>query len=401
MATIPNRYYNSPWIADAGRNLAAALAPPDPERTLAAQRAKWEFERAQQNAIYQDEQREAQELGRAAGGRLLIGDYNKPQDMGTGAGEMGFGQWMGAGQPEAPTVRDDAAFRADIDAATKGLPLGDVFTLLGPDNPKTKAQIAILEKKLANQNLRDDEKRDLQIQLAHIRGDDAMARTLAGIGSREGMQERGFGHDFEMQDRDFENDLVRINARGEAAAKAKGGKTYPIYGPVYKDIRLAVRGLEKQYGVTLDPSDRREIEGRIGEEYQSNPSVPDASNAVFKKLFPSGAATRSVEVPGKYYGTNTEQRLAPNYGGAPAAAASPAAGIPGVDGSLGGTFSLKRPANMPPASAMPAQSPVTSAVGDDERPPADMFTPGEAIEMDDGSVWALVGGVPTRIDNGG
>jgi hypothetical protein len=58
MATVHNAYYNSPWIADAARNLASALAPPDPEKQLAAKRGQWEFDRLQQLAAIQDTDRE-------------------------------------------------------------------------------------------------------------------------------------------------------------------------------------------------------------------------------------------------------------------------------------------------------------------------------------------------------
>jgi len=44
MATAPNFYYNSPWIADAARSLATALAPPDRDKLFERQKAAWEFD---------------------------------------------------------------------------------------------------------------------------------------------------------------------------------------------------------------------------------------------------------------------------------------------------------------------------------------------------------------------
>src|SRR6187399_1761096 len=58
MATVSNAYFQSPWIADAARNLASALRPPDPQEQIARERAKWEFEHAQSEAQYLEGERE-------------------------------------------------------------------------------------------------------------------------------------------------------------------------------------------------------------------------------------------------------------------------------------------------------------------------------------------------------
>lgn len=57
MAQVPNYYYNSPWIADAARNLASALKPPDPQQQLAAQYQRFQFDQAKEKAQLDTETR--------------------------------------------------------------------------------------------------------------------------------------------------------------------------------------------------------------------------------------------------------------------------------------------------------------------------------------------------------
>ncbi|HZO54884.1 MAG TPA: hypothetical protein VFB63_19410 [Bryobacteraceae bacterium] len=57
MATVPNYYYNSPWIADAARNLASAFAPPDRDKLMAREQNKWEFEYAKTKAANEEADR--------------------------------------------------------------------------------------------------------------------------------------------------------------------------------------------------------------------------------------------------------------------------------------------------------------------------------------------------------
>ena len=319
MSTVPNRYYNSPWIEAAGRNLASALAPEDPEKTLAAQRAKWEFERAQELAQVQDEELARVQEARAAGGRLLTDSYEKPVATGTGPKQMGFAQFMQAGQPEHPSVRDDSAYNKDVIAATGGLPLGDVMNLMGTNSPKYKQELGVKEAGYDAQGNLLDRRLEAQKYMNENSMRGAMARAQLGIASREDMQAAGFTHDDEKQARQFDHDLDMVNARADATARAKGLKPYHLSHTDYQDIRLQVRRLEHLYGIPFTDADRLEMEGRVAEEMASNPSVPLASEAAFKRTLGDIRATpqtQNVEVPGKWFGTNTEQRLKPTFGGA-------------------------------------------------------------------------------------
>lgn len=62
MAQAANYYYNSPYIADIGRNLASALAPPDPEKKLAIQQSQFALQHAQTEEAYQQRERQRNQL---------------------------------------------------------------------------------------------------------------------------------------------------------------------------------------------------------------------------------------------------------------------------------------------------------------------------------------------------
>jgi len=64
MAQIPNYYFNSPYIADAARNLASALAPQDPEKLLARQKMAFEFEQEKEKARLEEQARAEMDIGR-------------------------------------------------------------------------------------------------------------------------------------------------------------------------------------------------------------------------------------------------------------------------------------------------------------------------------------------------
>lgn len=66
MSFTPNYYYQSPFIADAARNLSEALKPPDKEKQLALQQAQWQQQREQVLAQQHDTDREDAQAADAA-----------------------------------------------------------------------------------------------------------------------------------------------------------------------------------------------------------------------------------------------------------------------------------------------------------------------------------------------
>jgi hypothetical protein len=118
--------YNSPWIAEAGQNLAAALAPPDPEKTLAAQRNKWLFERQQQLAQLQDEDRAASQAAEVSLGALLSGAGAQPATP-TSPGEAAF--FSANPAAAGPTGMDEATFQQHVQTALRGgRPIAEIVT---------------------------------------------------------------------------------------------------------------------------------------------------------------------------------------------------------------------------------------------------------------------------------
>jgi predicted HTH transcriptional regulator len=125
MATVHNAYYNSPWIETAARNLASALAPQDPEKTLEMQREKWKFQRLQELSRLEDEQRGLHKSGVTSLGALLA-DANEKAALPQGPWKAGYST---AENPAMTHVMDDDAFQGHINTALAGdVPFNDVVT---------------------------------------------------------------------------------------------------------------------------------------------------------------------------------------------------------------------------------------------------------------------------------
>lgn len=137
MATVPNRYYNSPWIADAGRNLAAALAPPDQEKLLAVQKEKLALQMLQEQRQETIDDRAKRDAGYAALGRI----FNTPSAL-VEAKSPGEAAYQASQYPNGlPTGPNPEDIKTVIGS---GIPLGDLYSALGTDSPlyKQKAGLA-------------------------------------------------------------------------------------------------------------------------------------------------------------------------------------------------------------------------------------------------------------------
>lgn len=139
MATVPNYYYNSPWIAEAGRNLASALAPPDPLRTLEAQKQKMSMDLLQRQQQIMEEDRATHQ----AGVRSLGNIFTNPEPVTAGSpGEMAYlkTQYPG-GLPAGPSDEDIKNVLAS------DIPLGNFLTLLGTKDPRYLQKLGLNESK--------------------------------------------------------------------------------------------------------------------------------------------------------------------------------------------------------------------------------------------------------------
>src|SRR5262245_38697748 len=85
MPTVPNRYYNSPWIAQAAQNLSDALfgSPERDLQLLQGQRMQQEITRNEELMHEQAEDRRRADQARAAFGRIPTSDETTmPQTLG-------------------------------------------------------------------------------------------------------------------------------------------------------------------------------------------------------------------------------------------------------------------------------------------------------------------------------
>ena len=70
MAQVPNYYYNSPALADIGRNLASALQPVDPDKLREREQNQFEFDYLKTKAGNEATDREGAEKSRVALGDM-------------------------------------------------------------------------------------------------------------------------------------------------------------------------------------------------------------------------------------------------------------------------------------------------------------------------------------------
>jgi len=390
MSTVPNRYYNSPWIAEAGQNLAAALAPPDPEKTLAAQRNKWLFDRQQQLAQLEDEDRVKHDAGIVSLGELLSGG-GKPVAP-TSPGEAAY---FSANPAAAGGGMDDATFQRNIRTALEGnIPLASVVTAAGPRGSAYEAQRGTL-----------DDKQAAALRLRELMGDQSMGRAIFGA---DAAMQRAQLTDDRVRDIATDNAALRRELailRGEQGAahdqrvtdRGPGGGTPLDISPTDDtNLGYAVDDWAERHHVTLSPEEWSAMKNRTSKVYQGSRNATTAVDQAGVDIY--GEHPEVVQGETHYFRPNDPNTLKLRDGKSladivrgfsqPAVAPAPAAKTPmATQGQL---------------PTQPAATPLGAvATGQTDAPPVELFTPGEALAFDDGSVWTLVNGVPTRIDNGG
>jgi hypothetical protein len=263
MATQPNYFYNSPWIADAARNLASAFAPPDPQQLLARERAQWEFERAKQLAGVADEERAINLAAEQALSELALdepavnpvtGEVDEKQ---TGINRRGI------------AARAYKGGREFVDPTNK---------LLGQYSPTFESESMIAALKAAAQG-----------EAIAQRGENAMdlARYVQGqIGQR---QQNMFGHQWDMQqyktsaqfamrNADAQRRMAEIQERGRLA----NVNPKAINGRILEDIVVYLDTREMESGKRLPKSAYQELLTRASIEAARNGgNVPVAVSQVW------------------------------------------------------------------------------------------------------------------------
>lgn len=311
MATVPNRYYNSPWIEAAGQNLAAALAPRDPDKELATQRANWMFQRQQQLAEMEDADRQRAAELRGAFGDLatassasdtmqpdnsafsLLADVAKaaPGGMGAGAADT-LGKLQSLGSVVTGQTKDDATRRA----YELGASPDQIYSVTGQ---KTKDALALA-------GVKGDDARLLQLlrNSGHL---DAVNATQAGLTGRSDAA-NALKRELNLTDNQFDY-LIQL-ARNQGAVDAAhargpgGGQLLDVSPGDTRDIGYELEDWASSLGVKLPPDQLYVAKTIATRVYQATRDSQRALDAAKQALY--GTVTPKVN-PG-----NPDSWLVPN-----------------------------------------------------------------------------------------
>jgi hypothetical protein len=174
MAFSANRYYNSPYIAQIGQNLASILAPPDPAQQLAMKKMEFELARSKQLAEQQDADRAREERLRGAFGNLATATTDAGttapavENMGTLA-DVFKSLPFGAGKSPATFLEQQGDLASAVSGATTNNALRQAYV-----EGATPQQVEVLTgSKYAHQRA-----------LRELMGEQAWARLMAQEGGR-------------------------------------------------------------------------------------------------------------------------------------------------------------------------------------------------------------------------
>jgi len=385
MATVPNYYYNSPWLADIGRNLASALRPPDAQEILARQRAEWQFGREQELARIFDEDRANTQLAEDKLSQLI--------QM-----EPALNPVTGIIDERQTELNARGLLGEVIDKG--GLKFVDPsFKAAGTASPAFAAQEAL--KTLGIQ---------AQQQMLAQRFAQQLGMQSNLFGQQQLLQGNQFAHQDSMQSRLFEQQmklqLARQQARlAEIAAKGPPGAGKPpvIAGKILEDIVGGLTTMVQQSGKQMRQEDFDRLVDLAGQYAQQARSAPAGVNRAWSEAFPGVASygdAPSAEVPEpntfmnrllRTFGSNpTDSYLSPSFGAPPNLSdAIPAPPAPVAAPAPAPSVAPPPPA---PAPARPQAAPASKT------PPASALKEGVNTKFKNGQVWTLKNGVPTRVN---
>ena len=271
MAKVANYYYNSPWIADAGRNLASALAPPDPDKTFARQRAAFELEQAHEKARIDEELRADQAIGRNYLAQL--------------------GQLDPIMMEDGTTVDKEATFNAARDlysnAILHRIDPKQAEAVAGVFGPGFGAKSELAELGFGN-------RLDLQASLlaGQMRREEfeqgqQNARTVFTASNQRTLQEmKG-------------NLAFQLAARKAAAARTAGGKPTKMTQNDYELATWLVMSLEDQTGQKLLDLDRTRMVNFVLDQYQAGGNPQEAALQIWENTM-GNTGSSGVQTPGPW-----------------------------------------------------------------------------------------------------
>ena len=311
MATVPNYYYNSPWIADVGRNLASALAPPDPDKLLARQANEFNLQNAQTTAANTAADRANTERSRVAVGKM----YDLQRSPVIGAD----------GKPDREATEREA-FR-----------LADEAMHYGPKDVRAEVDDALF-------NLSPTFARKKILQRVAIDAQsDRLSRSLAGaidqlrVGGaiKGGLQDDQQEFELQRLDKLYGLRWNELKFKSEQAAKGLGKPPLTISKPLGQEILMGLLRREKATRNPLTDEARFAMLAEISQDTQQTRDPYFSTQRIWSKHFPNAryadAATQEVQEPGMFdnWFGNTDTFLAPLGPNGPAAI--PGAPPPGAE----------------------------------------------------------------------
>lgn len=379
MAQIPNYYFNSPYIADAARNLASALAPQDPMKLLANQKLAFEFEQEKEKARLEEKARAETEIGRSYLSQLaalepIIGQDGKVDRAATFA--------------RARELYGNAiANRIDPKAAE---------VVAGPFGPGFAAKS----------------------QLAEIGADarmDLLAATMAG---QRGLAEYNQGQMNARYMAGLQNQLTLQQMKGLAqfqlavarAKNAQAGKPMKVSDSDLEMITFLVMGKEMASGKPLYDADRdRAIDESI-KLFQATGNPQGAVNTVWDSTIGAQQTQHDPSAWEQLWGIDPNAGYArPDWNALSSPGATPLGTIvapgaltnppPTVVPPQGMTLPTPNPVTAPPPPAATRTPPASAQSGGASLPPAARakLKEGAITTFGNGQKWTLKNGVPTQV----
>ena len=312
MAQAPNYFYNSPWIADAARNLASALKPPDPQELLAREQAQWQFQRMKQLAGIQDTERERD----LQADQALTELYMDEPAVNPLTGEVDDKQT--AINRRNIAARAVAGGREYIDPTE---------SLLGPYSPtfETKQILAAIKAAAAEQQIQ--QRFGNQMDLTRYVQGQQNERQQNMFGQQFSMEAFRQSGRFQLQNARAQSRLLEIQER----AKNGGGNPMKITGKALEDLLTFMEMKIQETGAQMPQGYRDELLTRMAIEASKTGNIPLATEQVWAASgLPEGPT--QAEEPGFFGGimrrmglSSPPQTLTPNFG-QPRPAAPPLGG---------------------------------------------------------------------------
>lgn len=289
MASVPNRYFNSPWIADAARNLTDAMYPDEAKEEALAQ-SRYAF----QQRVKADEQAGLDRQNQDAAAAALADILTAPDDA-------------------TRTGKAAEAIRLNPQLTPQA------FSALGTLDPRFMQKDALADQKNAAQQQMASDRTNAQIQMLG----DRLAAMWGIANMRDDTTRRG--QDISSDDRHYASDNALKGVQQRIAARQSGQQTPLRVSPVdMQNFAINAQQRAKQTGLRLDPARLDAVVNYAAELYQQGRNAGAALEQAFSELVPPDSYTEAT-TPGLLFGSSPTGVMAPlgNVVGGGAAPSAP------------------------------------------------------------------------------